>query len=212
MGNSYQLPNGNQLVCVATSGLIYEVDPAGTTIWSKQLTGAAPQSFRYDTCYANNLAPAIPVISSVGANVLTAPIADTYQWYLNGDMLTGETNQTITCTQNGIYLVRITQAPSCSFSYSTGYNFTLTGISSNDNLIKGVCFFPNPATDVIKVGGLEKVNDNYTVNMFNLEGRLLFTAVNIQEIPTLNLANGCYLISLITDAGQAVNQRIIIAN
>jgi hypothetical protein len=212
MGNSQQLPNGNQLVCIATSGLIYEVDPAGTTIWSKQLTGPCAQSFRYDTCYANNPAPSIPIISSVGANVLTAPASDSYQWYLNGDMLTGETNQTISCNQSGIYLVRITQAPSCSFSYSTGYNFTLTGISSNDNLIKGVSFFPNPATDVIKVGGIEKVNDNYTVNLFNLEGRLLFTAINIQEIPTVNLANGCYLISLITDAGQAVNQRIIIAN
>ena len=212
MGNSYQLPNGNQLVCVATSGLIYEVDPAGVTIWSKQLTGSVPQSFRYDTCYANNLAPSIPVISSVGVNILTAPLADTYQWYLNGDLLLGETNQAINGTQNGIYLVRITQAPSCSFSYSVGYNLSLTGISTSDNDIKGVSFFPNPATDLIKVGGLEKVNDNYTINLLNLEGRLLFTAINIQEISTVNLSNGCYLISLTTDAGQSVNQRIIIAN
>ncbi len=212
MGNSYQLPNGNQLVCVATTGLIYEVNPAGTTIWSKQLSGSCPQSFRYDTCYANNIAPPIPVISSVGVNVLTAPLADTYQWYLNGDLLPGETNQAINCTQNGIYLVRITQSPSCSFSYSVGYNLSLTGISNSDNDIKGVSFFPNPATALIKVGGLEKVNDNYTVNLLNLEGRLLFTAINIQEIPTVNLSNGCYLISLTTDAGQSVNQRIIIAN
>jgi hypothetical protein len=212
MGNSYQLPNGNQLVCVATSGLIYEVDPAGVTIWSKQLTGSVPQSFRYDTCYANNLAPTIPIISSAGANSLSASIADSYQWYFNGDLLTGETNQTINCTQSGIYLVRITQAPSCSFSYSVGYNLSLTGISTSDNDIKGVSFFPNPATDLIKVGGLEKVNDNYTINLLNLEGRLLFTAINIQEISTVNLSNGCYLISLKTDAGQSVNQRIIIAN
>ena len=211
MGNSYQLPNGNQLVCVATSGLIYEVDPAGTTIWSKQLTGAVPQSFRYDTCYANNLAPAIPVISSVGANVLTAPMAESYQWYLNGDLLAGETNQVINCTQNGIYLVRITQAPSCSFSYSVGYNFSLTGISSSDNGIKGVSFFPNPAADAIKVAGLEKINQNYTVNLFNLEGRLIVSSVNAQEILTDMIANGCYLISLTTDDGKSINQRIIIS-
>jgi len=211
MGNSYQLPNGNQLVCVATSGLIYEVDPAGTTIWSKQLTGAVPQSFRYDTCYANNPAPSIPVISSVGVNVLSAPLADTYQWYLNGDLLLGETNQAINGTQNGIYLVRITQAPSCSFSYSVGYNLSLTGISTSDNDIKGVSFFPNPAADAIKVAGLEKINQNYTVNLFNLEGRLIVSSVNAQEILTDMIANGCYLISLTTDDGKSINQRIIIS-
>lgn len=211
MGNSQQLPNGNQLVCVATTGLIYEVNSAGTTLWSKQLMGACAQSFRYDTCYANNPAPAIPVISSNGTNTLSAPIADSYQWYLNGDLLVGETNQTINCNQSGIYLVRITLAPSCSFSYSEGYNFTITGISANDNLIKGVSFFPNPASDIIRIGGLDKVTENYTVNLFNLEGRLLFSGANIQVIPAVNLSNGCYLISFTTDAGQSINQRIIIA-
>ena len=210
MGNSQQLPNGNQLVCVATSGLIYEVNSSGTTLWSKQLMMACPQSFRYDTCYANNPAPAIPVISTVGANTLTAPIADSYQWYLNGDLLVGETNQTINCNQSGIYLVRITRAPSCSYSYSQGYNFTITGISSSYDFIKGVSFFPNPATDIIRVGGLEKVTEDYTVNLFNLEGRLIYSAINIQEIPTSNITSGCYLISLTTDAGQSINQRIII--
>lgn len=211
MGNSQQLPNGNQLVCVATTGLIYEVNSAGTTLWSKQLMGACAQSFRYDTCYANNPAPAIPVISSNGTNTLSAPIADSYQWYLNGDLLVGETNQTINCNQSGIYLVRITLAPSCSFSYSEGYNFTITGVSANDNLIKGVSFFPNPASDIIRIGGLDKVTENYTVSLFNLEGRLLFSGANIQVIPAVNLSNGCYLISFTTDAGQSINQRIIIA-
>ena len=211
MGNSQQLPNGNQLVCVATSGLIYEVNSSGTTLWSKQLTGSCPQSFRYDSCYANNPAPAIPIISISGTNSLTAPISDSYQWYLNGDLLAGETNQTISCNQSGIYLVRITQAPSCSFSYSIGYNFTLTGISSSDHNIKGVSFFPNPASDLIKVGGVEKMNGNYTVKMFNIEGRLVFSGSNIYELSTNNITNGCYLISLTTDAGQSINQRIIIA-
>ena len=211
MGNSQQLPNGNQLVCVATSGLIYEVDPAGTTIWSKQLSGSAPQSFRYDTCYANNPAPAIPVISSVGSSGLSAPLADSYQWYLNGDLLSGETNQTINCTQSGIYLVRITQAPSCSYSYSSGYNFTLTGISTNDNDIKGISFYPNPASELIKIGGVEKIAENYTVNLLNLEGRLVFSSVNSQEIITAELSSGSYLISLSTESGKSINQRIIIA-
>ncbi|MEN9332009.1 MAG: hypothetical protein RLZZ94_1099, partial [Bacteroidota bacterium] len=117
---------------------------------------------------------------------------------------------TINCTQSGIYLVRITQAPSCSYSYSAGYNFTLTGISTSDNDIKGISFYPNPASDLIKVGGVEKIAENYTVNLYNLEGRLVFSSDNSQEIITAELLSGCYLISLTTESGKSINQRIII--
>ncbi|MFM7015198.1 MAG: aryl-sulfate sulfotransferase [Bacteroidota bacterium] len=211
MGNSQQLPNGNQLVCIATSGLIYEVNAAGTTIWSKQLTGSCPQAFRYDTCYANNVAPAIPTITSVGASGLTAPLADTYQWYLNGDILVGETNQTINCSQSGVYVVRITQAPSCSYSYSLGYHFTVTGISSSNNEIKDVSFYPNPANDLIKINGWSKLTGDFSITLFNLEGKSILKALNVQELNVGNVENGCYVVSLKTNDGNIINQRIVIS-
>ncbi|GBL35609.1 hypothetical protein EMGBS15_12040 [Filimonas sp.] len=40
MGNSQQLPNGNMLVCVATSGKIYEINAAGTQLWTKTVGGS----------------------------------------------------------------------------------------------------------------------------------------------------------------------------
>ncbi len=51
--SSQQLPNGNMLVCIAESGLIYELDPAGNTIWSKNAGGIASKAFRYSECYVN---------------------------------------------------------------------------------------------------------------------------------------------------------------
>ena len=51
MGNSQQLPNGNMLVCISQSGLIYETDANGTTIWSKSVSGVTPKAFRYSADY-----------------------------------------------------------------------------------------------------------------------------------------------------------------
>ena len=118
---------------------------------------------------------------------------------------------TINCNQSGIYVVRITQAPSCSYSYSLGYNFTLTGISTNTNQIQGVSFFPNPASDIIKMKGVEKMKGDYQISLSTLEGQLIFQKDNEQELNIQDLSNGCYLISLRTNDGKVLNQRIIIS-
>jgi hypothetical protein len=59
MGNSQQLPNGNTLICIATAGYIYEINAAGTTLWSKTVTGGVAQAFRYSACYVNGSAPTV---------------------------------------------------------------------------------------------------------------------------------------------------------
>lgn len=78
--NSQQLPNGNMLVCIAQSGLIYETNPAGTTIWSKQVSGMVGQAFRYSECYVTGSLTvninATPNEICVGASVqLTANVS-----------------------------------------------------------------------------------------------------------------------------------------
>jgi hypothetical protein len=123
MGNSQQLPNGNMLVCIATSGLMYEINSAGTTLWSKTATGSVPQAFRYSNCYVSNPAPAIPTVSQNG-NILSSTTAVTYQWYKNGDLISGAISQTYNATQSGVYVVRITDSNGCVYQYSPGFRFT----------------------------------------------------------------------------------------
>lgn len=124
---SQSLPNGNLLVTLAMSGLIYEINPSGTMIWSKQLSGTVAKAFRYEACYVNNPAPAIPEVS-INGNQLVSTAAVTYQWYRNGDLIAGATGQTYTPTQSGIYLVRITDANGCVYRYSQGVSFTYTSM------------------------------------------------------------------------------------
>lgn len=130
-GSSDQLPNGNMLVCIALSGYIYEIDPAGNSIWSKTVSGASQQAHRYEKCFTENEPPAIPVITN-NANVLSSTAATTYQWYMNGQKINGATSINYTATKNGIYVVRITDNNGCVYRYSAGYVFT--GGSSSFNV------------------------------------------------------------------------------
>jgi hypothetical protein len=51
--SSQQLPNGNMLICIASSGYIYEIDSNQTLLWSQTVGGTVPKAFRYTSCYVN---------------------------------------------------------------------------------------------------------------------------------------------------------------
>ncbi len=139
--SSDQLPNGNMLVCIALAGTVYELDPKGNSIWTKTVTGAIQQAHRYNKCFTDNQPPAIPEIS-LNSNILSATTAISYQWYLNGQMISNATSQTYTPATNGIYLVRITDNNGCVFRYSQGFKFSgganVFKISSSSNT-PGIC-------------------------------------------------------------------------
>lgn len=54
-GNSQQLPNGNMLICIGMSGYMYEIDAAGTMVWSRSVGGTIAQVFRYPYQYITGL-------------------------------------------------------------------------------------------------------------------------------------------------------------
>ena len=55
-------------------------------------------------------------------------------WYKNGSLLTGETNQTYTPTDSGMYIVKTTDAVGCVYQYSQGHYFA----SSTTNVNRAV--------------------------------------------------------------------------
>jgi len=193
MGNSNQLPNGNQLVAVALSGLIYETDPSGTTIWSKTISGSVPQAHRYNACYVNNAAPAIPTVNeSVG--VLTSSSATTYQWYLNGQAIVGATNQSYTPTQSGIYVVRITDANGCVYEYSAGYNFTFNNGINHTSVLNNIKIYPNPSTGIINIE--DGKDSQYEVLVYDASGKLVMKTVTKTMVDLSNFDNGLYLLKM----------------
>ncbi len=212
MGNSQQFPNGNMLICVALSGLVYEIDSMGNTVWSYQSTGgggpgggAIPQASRYTACYISGVIPATPTFTANG-NVLTASTASNYQWYFNGGAISGATAQTYTATQSGTYQVQALDAIGCGSALSATQDITLSGVDAINDLTL-LNAYPNPASNQLSV---QTRLANYTIKLDDINGKTLYCEKNCKSIDLATYANGLYLLSIQAEEVGVITKRIVV--
>lgn len=209
MGNIQQFPNGNQLICLATAGTIYEINASGTTLWTKSTSGTCPQTERQTLCFLTNPAPAQPTVTSNGT-VLTTASAATYQWYMNGNAIAGATLQSFTPSQSGIYVVRTTDTNGCVYVYSSGYKYTAastTGLNAND-LNRLVALYPNPVENVLNIGVSSELN-NYFVAIKDVSGKIIEAQRNATSVDMNELPAGLYFIEISLESGQSITKKVI---
>ncbi len=208
MGSSEQYPNGNQMVCLALAGTIYEVNSAGTTLWTYSAGGTVSQAHRYSQCYINNPAPAQPTISTSG-NDLQSTSATTYQWYLNGDLIVGATSQNYTPTQSGIYVVRITDANGCVYRYSQGYVYSIsTGI--NETETKNISIYPNPSTGIVDLDFNYQKFNTVKADVYDMYGKVVMSSKDNWRLDLTQLSNGVYTLAISLDNKKPSYQKIIL--
>jgi hypothetical protein len=206
MGSSQQLPNGNQLICIATAGNLYEVTPTNTIVWSKTTSGFVAKAWRYNTCYVSNPSPAIPMITESVPGTLSSSVGVTYQWYVNGNLIVGATNQDFNPAQDGIYVVRITDSNGCVYMYSAGFSYTsATGVYDE---LKGNTFslYPNPSTGIFSLKGL---NGTYKIHVYDVLGNRVLKISNASSIDLSNQQSGIYFVTVETKDG-TLNRKISI--
>jgi hypothetical protein len=210
MGSTEQYPNGNQMICLATVGTIYEISPTGTTLWTKSTGGSTPQAHRYTQCFISNPAPPQPTISLSGSDLISTT-ASTYQWYVNGNLISGANSQTYTPSQNGIYVVKTTDNNGCVYVYSPGYNFLLpTGISSSQNYIHGLNIYPNPSTGIIHISAL--LNEDFAVTVTDATGKVILKDKNVEIVDLSGYSTGIYFLNLTTYSGKTTSKKISLIN
>jgi hypothetical protein len=204
MGSSEQLSNGNMLVCVATSGKIYEINAAGTQLWTKTTSGSQPQAHMYDSCYIYNPAPSIPTIIDLGSS-LQSSTSGTYQWYMNGVLIAGANSQSYTPTVSGIYVVRTNNG--CMNRYSKGlkYEKAAVGIKETD-LSYAIDVYPNPASNTLHIKDNQYLGATFLVSIYDSYGRLMYNASSNKDIDVSNLASGLYTINIYSSNGKAVKK------
>lgn len=149
--------NGPTSFCTGSSVELVSNQTTGNT-WSTDATGSSivvDESGVYSVTYedengcvaqSNTIevsvsdAPA-PSVSTGGSTTLcdgetvtlTASVSDTYQWYLNGQMMNGETSQTIEAGEAGAYYVNVTNSEQCD------------GVGNSSNVF--VVVNPQPVAD-----------------------------------------------------------------
>ncbi|MFY8189616.1 MAG: aryl-sulfate sulfotransferase [Bacteroidia bacterium] len=210
MGNSYQLPNGNMLVCIALSGKIYEINAQGTQLWTKTLSGSLAQAFKYDTCHVKYPAPPIPTITN-SQSVLVASDASSYQWYKNGTPIPGANAKTYAANTEGVYLVRTTDALGCKYSYSAGYKWSTgsTGFA-NVGLNQKPQMYPNPSTGFFTLDYPQLNEHTYEVSIIAIDGSIISTVKNINKFDLTGLTPGIYFVNLRIDGLGSASTKIVL--
>ncbi len=139
-------------------------------------------------------------------NELTSSMASSYQWYKNGNTISGETMQTLNITENGVYQVEITDNNGCmAISDSTSVTFTAIDIINSTEIL----IFPNPSMGFVNISTSNLKND-FMVTIYDVLGREVYQSFNQKQLNIHNLNNGIYMMIMETQ-GERFTQKITLS-
>jgi hypothetical protein len=124
-------------------------------------------------------------------NILsTTTQGNSYQWYLNGEPILGETNDSLQVSGNlsGVYQLLV------YFDYGCQYSNNILTVEEFKTTLQ---VYPNPAGDFIEIKGLPVVNCGYSV--LNLHGQFMQGGTLNAEYDTIllhKLPEGAYFLQL----------------
>jgi hypothetical protein len=138
-----------------------------------------------------------PTVQQAG-NVLTSSASGTtYQWYLNGNVITDSIAQSLIATQSGNYKVVVTSADNCPGT-SAELAVVISGIN-HLNADLNLNIYPNPATEFLILACDEEIE---TAEVYNVVGQqVIFVKGQIAKLNTALLAQGVYTLQLKTAKG-----------
>jgi hypothetical protein len=143
-----------------------------------------------------------PTISYNGTTEsLETGVFDTYQWYFEGNLIEGATEQTYQPSVNGIYTVVVTNN-NCE---NSSIEFDLTTLSVKDFKVN-IGLYPNPASSEITLSYNGVDTNQVKLYIYDITGKLISTSPINQTVQTIdvnNLMDGVYLFRFI---GSRVNQ------
>jgi uncharacterized delta-60 repeat protein len=132
--------------------------------------------------------------------------SSTFQWFLNGTLIDGQTDNTLNITSVGLYSVEVTNIWGCTATDTI--NVTALGLNS---VIDGVVsLYPNPSKGQFTV---ELPTDNAVITVTNLHGQQILKSQTSQKITNLQLVtNGIYFVQIKTIQGTTTKKLIINSN
>ena len=156
-------------------------------------------------------APPVPVVSAdLNIPELSTPdLGYDYQWYLDGAIISGETNPSIILVDVGDYTVSATDTNGCR-SFSTVYTYNNASISENQ--LNEIVLFPNPTSEVVNIE-LGNSTNVQSISITDMLGREVQSfLVDGQSKVLVNLSkeeNGIYMVVFHSDSGRLGAKRLI---
>lgn len=157
-----------------------------------------------------NPLPPVPVITASGDLLIASPAGGIHQWFLDNAQMPGEDNDTLQVTENGTYIVSVTDANGCT---STSADFEVDYVALPELSGESISLFPNPSAGKFTI----QVN-NYRglLEILTTDGKLVYaeTAEEHSQIP-IDLSeqgSACYFIRLSTVESTEVIRALVTGN
>ena len=159
--------------------------------------------------------------SSFRLEVLTGGAHNQYQWFKNGELVSGATNpfldfEILTFADSGSYHCEVTNTLATELTLYSKINILHIaddlGISNpNDETVNQITIFPNPAKDLTNVSFTGNIaQQNIEMRICDLNGKLManrFTnGVNPAEIDISGLMPGAYFVQLLSNGQNRLNK------
>jgi hypothetical protein len=145
--------------------------------------------------------PPTPTFWQSGNTLETMLSGFDLQWYFEGAPMPGETNQTLSISQSGIYKLEAKNILGCSI-FSNDYYATFTAIEKQA-LYETIHVYPNPAQNQLFINLNMDIKNSASISILNAQGLIVYEKnVSPEEsdgLITLNiheLANGFYFLKL----------------
>jgi Zn-dependent metalloprotease len=144
-----------------------------------------------------NTLPSV-VVTQVGNTFTASGAYPFYQWYLNGVLIIGATNQVYTATQDGDYTVLVQDINSCTF-LSDPITIASTGVQS---VVSGdPKFYPNPTTGLCWLE-LPNTQSSTEVLITDVTGKVIDRVIVKDQrkiqFDLSKVARGVYVVKVIT--------------
>jgi len=138
---------------------------------------------------------------------LIANVSGGYHWYLNGNLILGQSDSILVASQNGDYHAEVFNLFGCS-NFSDTVNYLSTGIDENSS--RSYRIYPNPTDDQLNIRFEREFE---ALRLLNIAGRELFyqkrpQAEQLLEVKMGHLNSGIYLLEFIVD-GEVRREKII---
>lgn len=149
---------------------------------------------------------------TVSGGVLTAsPVfSGSIQWFLNGDSITGATNQTYTAAANGNYTIAYSYIPAC---VSVSGITVFSTLGTDDNQQNSFSIYPNPFRNEVTVK-LDEFTEPTTITICDFSGRKLVQkeiSFNSHIIDMSAFSDGMYIFQF-QNAKGIISKRVIKGN